>query len=268
MSADIDKNVPASNKTYPNRYALIIGNEDYTRFQPGLSSEVNVPFAVSDARTFKEYAIKTLGILPDNIYALENAISSEMSREIEKLEKIIQYEKGQAEVFVYYAGHGFPDESTKMAYLMPVDISGADVQRGIPLKTLYAGLTKYPSKRVTVFLDACFSGGGRDAGLLAARGVRIKADQEPVAGNLVVFSASSGQQSALPYSEKQHGMFTYFLLKTMQERKGNVSYRQLFENLKREVELNSIKVNGKDQNPELIFSPEVDGIWENWQLLE
>ena len=268
LTADVDKNIPVSKKKYPHRYALVIGNEDYTRFQPGLDNEVNVPFAVSDARIFAAYAERTLGIPSGNIYTLENAIGSEMNREIDRLINIIKYEKGQAEVFVFYAGHGFPDETTKMAYLMPVDISGADVRRGISLKKLYTELSRYPSRRVTVFLDACFSGGGRDAGLLAARGVRIKAVQEPLGGKLVVFSASQGQQSALPYREKQHGMFTYFLLKTLQEKKGDLSYAELYKSLKYEVELNSIRINSKEQNPELIFSPEVEDVWREWRLLD
>ncbi len=63
-------------------------------------------------------------------------------------------------------------------------------------------------------------------------------------------------------------MFTYFLLKNIQQSKGNITYGALFENIKREVELNSVKINGKDQNPDLIYSPVVEGIWENWHLLE
>ncbi len=59
--------------------------------------------------------------------------------------------------------------------------------------------------------------GGGDAGLLAARSIKVRPKQNVVNGNLVVFSASSGEQSALPYENEQHGMFTFYLLKKIKE---------------------------------------------------
>lgn len=267
LSADVDKNIPVTDMKRPHAYALIIGNEDYTKYQPGLSTESNVLFALNDARTFARYTENTLGISKRNIFLLENAIGSEMNREIERLAKLIEIENGQAEIFVFYAGHGFPDETTHQSYIMPVDISGANVTSAISLGGLYGKLTRFPAKQVTIFLDACFSGAGREAGLLAARSVRIKPNEELVSGNLIVFSASRGDQMALPYREKQHGLFTYFLLKSIQESKGNITCNELFEKVKNEVTLSAVRELGKEQNPSVIFSPQVLDIWGNWNLL-
>jgi hypothetical protein len=41
---------------------------------------------------------------------------------------------------------------------------------------------------------------------MAVRGVKIKPKDVVLNNNLVVFSASSGQQSALVYDEKHHGL--------------------------------------------------------------
>ncbi len=189
-----------------------------------------------------------------------------MNREIEKLSRLAFYSNGKAELIFYYAGHGFPDEKTKESYIMPVDISGSDVTSGIKLSYLYKKLTENPVKSATVFLVACFSGGGRNQGLLAARGVRIQPKENLVQGNLVVFSASTGEQSSLPYKEKQHGMFTYFLLKKLQESKGNVTYDELSNYIKTEVQLNSVKINSKDQNPQTLTSPSLSDEWKMWNL--
>lgn len=264
--SDVDNGIPMRDSKVDNRFALIIGNEDYTKFQNDLSSEVNVDFAVADASIFAEYCKKTLGIKEDNIVLLTDAISSQMNREIDKLSKLAQYSNGSAELIFYYAGHGFPDEITKESYIMPVDISGSDVNSGIKLSDLYKKLTQYPTVRVSVFLDACFSGGGRNQGLLAARGVRIAPKENPIPGNLIVFSASNGDQSSLPYKQKQHGMFTYFLLKKLQETKGNVSYKELGDYIRDQVQLNSIKINSKDQNPQVMASPSLSNNLENIKM--
>ena len=266
LSSDIDKNIPENKALKPNRYALIIGNENYTKYQTGLNSESNVDFATNDALTFAKYAEKTLGVPRENISIIIDAIGSKMKAEIEKICKIAEYSNGTAEIIFYYAGHGFPDEITKEGYLIPVDITGANVKEGIMLTTLYQQLTKNPVNKVTVFLDACFSGGGRNAGLLAARGIKIKPKTDVINGNLVVFTASSGEQTSLPYLEKNHGMFTYFLLKKIQETSGNVNYKTLADYIKNQVQLNSIKINSKDQNPDILYNQTIEGKWESWDF--
>ena len=65
--SDIDINIPVNSKN-KFRYALIIGNEDYSSFQSNLNSEQNVPFAINDARIFKQYALKTLGVKSENCF--------------------------------------------------------------------------------------------------------------------------------------------------------------------------------------------------------
>ncbi|MFH0896102.1 MAG: caspase family protein [Bacteroidota bacterium] len=266
LSSDVDKNIPEFTEKNQNRYALIIGNEDYSSYQNNLNSEANVEFARNDARIFSEYCEKTLGVPKENITLLTDAISTKMKSEIERFAKFAQYSSGNAELIFYYAGHGFPDEQSKDSYIMPVDISGASVNDGIRLTDLYTKLTQYPTKHVCVFLDACFSGGGRNQGLLAARAVKIKPKENTVGGNLIVFSASSGDQVSLPYKDKQHGMFTYFLLKKIQESKGDISMLELTSFVKQQVEINSVKINYKDQNPVISISPEVLSSWQNWKL--
>jgi hypothetical protein len=271
LRSDVDKDIPESAIANPNRYALIIGNENYSKYQNGLQTESNVEFAINDARIFAEYAEKVLGVPKENITLLTDAISSKIKSEIEKLSKLAKYideKEGdeQAELIFYYAGHGFPDEVSKEPYLIPVDISGANVQNGIKLADLYRSLTSSPVKKVSVFLDACFSGGGREAGLLAARAIKIKAKEEEIKGNLVVLTASNGEQSSLPYKEKQHGMFTYFLLKKLKESRGNLNFGELASYLKGEVQVHAVKVNSKEQNPGVLYSNEVKDQWESWSL--
>ena len=63
--------------------------------------------------------------------------------------------------------------------------------------------------------------------LATARGVAIKPKASTPGGNVIVFSAATGDETAYPYDEKGHGLFTYFLLKKLQENKGNVTLGEL-----------------------------------------
>ena len=265
LVSDVDRNIPENSRKYPNRYALIFGNEDYSTYQTSLSKESNVAYARNDAKTMKDYFNLTLGIPSENIDIHLDATAGRMNQSVDRLSKIIKNSAGNAEIFVYYAGHGLPDEN-KEPYLIPVDITGANVQSGLRLFDFYRKLTQFPSARVTVILDACFSGAARGRELLAMRGVRIKANEQELSGNLVVYTASSGEQGSLPYEEKKHGIFTYHLLKKIQESKGDISYSELYDHLKHQVGLNSVLINSKEQNPQLLYNPEVTSKLVQWKF--
>jgi hypothetical protein len=264
--SDVDKNIPLNATINPYHFAMIIGNEDYNSHQADLSSEINVDFARNDATAFKEYAIKTLGVPEKNVIFLLDATTGQMNQGISKLNLIIKNTQGKSTIFVYYAGHGLPDEQTKESYIMPVDVSGKNANEGILLKTLYSKLTEFPSKRITVFIDACFSGGARNQGLLAARGVKVKPKEGLLSGNIVVFSASSGVQSSLPLKEKYHGIFTYYLLKKIQETKGDINYDELSQSINENVSLQSVLINDKEQTPQINVSISIQNEWKNYNL--
>lgn len=263
---DVDKNIPANPAKNPYRFALIIGNEDYSSFQKDLNSEVNVAYAINDASIFKEYTSKTLGVPEENITLLVNAKAMDMNRAIKKINLLSKNSGGKAEIIFYYAGHGFPDEQTKEPYLMPVDVSGSELDFAVKLSDLYKQLNEFPCQKVTVFLDACFSGGARNQGLLAARGVKIKPKEGELKGKMVVFSASSGDQSSLPYKEKKHGLFTYFLLKKFQESMGVLTYKTLSDYLSEQIGVKSIIINNKEQNPQTNVSAEAQDVWAIWSF--
>ena len=124
-----------------------------------------------------------------------------------------------------------------------------------------------PAERVTVFMDACFSGSKRGEGMLAsARGVAIKAKTEAPKGKMVVFSAASGDETAYPLKDKEHGLFTYYLLKKLKETKGDVTYGELGSYITEQVSRKSIVSNGKSQSPTVTPSQNVAGTWKTMKL--
>lgn len=264
--SDVDMNIPLNPTKNELTFALIIGNEDYASHQTDLKAEANVEFARNDASTFKEYALKTLGLPEKNVILLYDATYGQMNQAIAKINMISKNTGGKAKIIFYYAGHGMPDETSKEPYIIPVDINGSNISSAIKLRDVYSKLTENASEQVVVFLDACFSGGARNQGLLASRGISIKPKEEFLSGNIAVLSSSSGIQSSLSYQEKKHGLYTYYLLKKLQESKGDVNLKDLNAYLKEKVGLEAVLINSKEQNPQVNTSAESLDKWESWKL--
>lgn len=257
----VDENIPISNKKNTNTFAVIIANENY-------QSVASVPFALNDGNIFREYCLKTLGIPEKQIKYMPNATGNQIKQQVGWLQTICDVFGEDAQIIFYYSGHGIPDESNRTAYLLPVDGIGTDVTTGYMLDNLYAALGNIPSKNVTVFMDACFSGSTRNDGkemLVAARGVAIKARSGMPQGNMVVFSAAQSDETAYPDYEEKHGMFTYYLLKKLQETEGNVTLQELGEYIIDNVRKKSA-LNGKLQTPCVTPSASLDASWREWKL--
>jgi len=266
LSSEVDKNIPQEPRKDANKFALIIGNEEYSRYQQGLNTEMNVAFARNDASIVRDYAVQALGFPESNVFLLQDATIGEMNQKLDLISKLAAKTGSNAELLFYYAGHGLPDENSHIPYLIPVDVSGTNIYQAIKLSEVYKKLSETGAKRITILLDACFTGGGRGSGLLATRSVKVKPTEETLEGNLVVFAATSGEQSALPYTKEKHGMFTYFLLKKIQESSGNLTYKELSDYVTKNVSLESLRVNQKEQDPAVNLSADVAGAWQSWKL--
>lgn len=254
-SSDVDINIPVTNKKADNTFVLVIANENYEFVD-------NVQFAHNDGEAFREYCIKTLGVPERQVWLYKDATGGIIAGGVDKMLQAMSI-FDNCNVIVYYCGHGIPDDSTGDAYIIPTDGKGTNTATCYSLNRLYKTLSSANAKSVTYFMDACFSGANRDGSMLvAARGVAREAKKEVITGNTVVFSAASGDETAMPYMEKQHGMFTYFLLKKLKETKGNVTYGELAEYIKTNVKKEAFLTNEKPQNPVVATSATSSATWK------
>lgn len=258
--SDVDLNIPNSHSSNENTFAVIIANENYQRVS-------TVEFAASDGAAFSKYCNLTLGVPEKNIHLVTDATLVSMWEQVDWITSIAKAYQGEAKIIFYYAGHGIPDEATRDAYLLPIDGNGTNTRTGYKLSELYSRLNEFPTASTVVFLDACFSGTERSGQMLAsARGVALKAKEEKPAGNMVVISAASGDETAYPYREKGHGLFTYYLLKKLQDSEGDVTLGELAGYVKDQVGKQSIVENSKSQTPSVIPSGQFVDQWQNVKL--
>ena len=259
IESDVDKNIPQTTKMQDNTFVLIVANEDYQFVD-------DVEFATHDGEIFKEYCIKTLGIPERQIRYYSNASYGVISGGVDWLKYALNNFEG-CKAIVYYCGHGIPDEKTGDAFIIPVDGKGTNTATCYSLNTLYTTLSATKASNITYFMDACFTGANKQGSMLvAARGVAREAKKETLKGNTIVFSASSGDETAMTYPEKGHGLFTYFLLKKLQETEGNVSYEDLAKYIKDNVKKEAFLINEKPQTPIIATSESSSDIWKKMSL--
>lgn len=257
--SDVDTNIPKTNSKSDDVFVLIIANENYLFLD-------KVKYATNDGAMFKEYCIKTLGIPERQIRYYPDATFGIIAGGVDWLRYALEnFEDSRG--IVYYCGHGIPNEKTSAAYIIPIDGKGTNMATCVSLNELYKTLAATNATRITYFMDACFTGANKEGNMLvAARGVAIKPKSGKLDGNTIVFSASSGDETAMTYEEKQHGLFTYYLLKKLQETSGDVSYEELANYISKKVKKDAFLLNEKPQTPVVATSPAVSSSWKNMKL--
>lgn len=261
--SDIDKNIPFNDITNDKTFVVIISNEKYID-----ENIPNVSYSTNDGKSVKEYCIRTLGVPLKNVKFLENATFNQIHTGINWVCDNAKAFDGEANIIIYYSGHGSPNEKTGNAYLLPIDGSFKDYRTAISIDDIYKQLGEINTKQTTVFLDACFSGTSRDGKNMLAdtRGVVIKTKPTQPMGNTIVFSAAQGDETAHPYKKKKHGMFTYFLLKKLQETKGKVLLGELGTYVSQQVRQHSVQEVGKSQTPTINISNNLSTNWKSITL--
>ena len=217
LVADVDTLVPKTRESRPKGQAVVIGVRDYQN-----KDVPDVKYAVHDAAIVHEYLINTLGYEKDNIIWLVNPDKAEFekvfgTREHPRGQLARRVTEGASDVFIYYSGHGAPDPNECRAYLMPANCDPSyAAQQGYSIDLLYDNLGKLNARTVTVVLDACFSGRSAGGNILANASPAVISTLESRANfppGSAILSASKSDQIASWYTQKKHGLFTYFFLK-------------------------------------------------------
>jgi hypothetical protein len=224
-------------------YAVVIGIERYRERLP------NADFSADDAKLAAQYFERVLGVPEQNLVLMTNerATKGDFEKYFERW--LPNRVEAGDDVYVYYSGHGAPNPAKGDAYLVPYDGDPAYIdQTGFAIKRLFDDLAKLPAKQVYVAMDSCFSGaGGRS---VIAKGARplVAVVQSAVPANVTVLAASASDQISNSYQEKGHGLFTYYLLKGLKEKGGNL--RAAFDYLKPEVARVARREYNTDQDPQ------------------
>jgi len=235
--------------------AIVIGITDYR--DPSIPK---VPFGSHDAEVFAKYVQNIAGVRKENIKVLRdaNATLTDISETFEQW--LRQKAQADSTILIYYAGHGAMDPSNGNVYLVPFEGRAESISRLYSLDKLYQNLESLPTKDITVFLDACFSGGGRSITAQGTRPLLISGPKTEVRSEKIAVLAAAGpNQISSDYDRMKHGLFTYFLLKGLRgdadsEKDGWISMQKLYEYVSTNVSRTALDELSRDQNPVLLGS--------------
>ncbi len=282
---DIDINIPETNTNNNNTFVLIISNEHYEHSFP------NVPYASNDSKVFQNYCIKTLGIPERQIRYLENASENTIQTEgVEWLKNLMKITNGASNILIYYVGHGIIN-ADNLPYIIPSNVKSLTtskwgkaqtedreaiplskkelkklLEESISLESFCKQFDNVPLQTLTIFCDAGFNGSQRNGEIFLqipqtaekTKGMRLR-------GNAIIFCAADFTKPVYSFEDKKHGFFTYYLLKTLRENLGNITYRQLFDDIKDAVSFES-SLQGKQQIPTIVVGGKTKDNWENKTL--
>ena len=235
-----------------NRIALIIGVEKYE------NTPVQALYASNDAKLFKYFANKALGISSSNIKLLIDNDAKRLDT-IEALKawlprKIVA---NQSELFVFFSGHGYPSKDGNL-YLIPQNGDPRFLEESaLSQKYIIDQIEKLKPKSVIMFFDACYSGQSRTGEVLIAglKPLAIVPDDPDIPSNFSIFSSSEYNQISATIKEAKHGIFSYYLMKGLQgnaDENGNkqITNNELIAYLKTNVGQEAF-IQNREQNPML-----------------
>ena len=246
IESDVDHANYLSNENAAN-YAVVIGVENYAHLPAAA-------FAKRDAEAMRAH-LRALGYPGQNVAMLTDsqATGSKLKSYIESW--LPRNVKPESKVFVYFAGYGAPDTESKQAHLLLWDGDPQYISdTGYPLKRLYQKLNELKAKEVIVALDTCFTGaGGRSVLAKGARPLVGKLDTGGASDldKVVVLMAAGFDEVTGDEKSQGHGLFTYYLLKSLNESSGNDTVRGAFARLSAKVQEAARKAN-QSQTPQLL----------------
>jgi formylglycine-generating enzyme required for sulfatase activity len=231
-------------------YAVVIGIDSYQKIG-------SLRYAVADAKAVAQ-TLRQRGYAVTELYneratkrAIESELRTKLPRRVGKEDRVL----------IFYAGHG-KDEKIEggkpMGYLLPVDSERDDIPAtGVSMGTVRELADALPAKHVLFLLDVCFGG---------IAGTLTRGDPPPVTEAYLkqitrergrhLITAGAADQEVIESAQWGHSVFTYFLLKGLnegladQDDNGVITARELHTYLESRV-FGEAQQQGHQQTPQM-----------------
>lgn len=230
-------------------YALIIGNEAYRSFTP-----LRSPLA--DAHAMATVLGRDYGFI---VRTLENATRYEM---LSALSHLRREATENDHVLIYYAGHGYLDETTSRGYWLPIDAERDNVANWVSTNDVTDVLAGLQARHALILADSCFSG------TLLRSDPTVEIDER---GSMLrklasrrsrSIMTSGGLEPVIDDGAGKHSIFAAALLKALSSNRQPIEAGRLFVEIRDRVSLNAAQTpqyaplrNAGHDGGDFIFEP-------------
>jgi hypothetical protein len=184
-------------------YALVIGINNY-RHLPKLTT------AAPDAQA--------LATLLHTQYGFETTILLDATRD-QITKALNDYRRNldeNANLLVYYAGHGIYDKAADKAYWLPVDADSDDNSHWIMADEITTEMKVIPARHILIISDSCYSGGlTRDVTPVLTRQERDRFLEKMILGKSRTLMSSGALEPVSDSGAGGHSVFTGALLQAL-----------------------------------------------------
>lgn len=189
--------VPAVRK----RIAVLVGNNDYRMPIPGLDTPI------ADVEKIADVLRSRFGY---EAHVVKNASKAQI---IEALNRVATDAKPEDSVLLFYAGHGYLMDDTKMGFWIPIDASVKTAANWISNTDISKLLAAIPSRQLILVSDSCFSGSLTKEQKVTYSG-KPKPEEVLRRRSVLVFS-SGGDEPVSDEGKEGHSIFAWNLIKTL-----------------------------------------------------
>ncbi|WIM04928.1 MAG: caspase family protein [Candidatus Nitricoxidivorans perseverans] len=188
------------------RLAVLIGNNDYKNPIPELETPV------ADVGRTAEILKNRFGFEPR---VLKNAGKAQI---VEALNKIAAEATPEDSVLLFYAGHGYLMDDTKMGFWIPVDASVKTAAGWISNTDISRLLAAIKARQLILVSDSCFSGSLTKEQKIGAGGAANR--DEVLRRRSVLVLSSGGDEPVSDEGKEGHSIFAWNLIKTLEAADG------------------------------------------------
>lgn len=198
--------VDAKRPAQTDRWTVVLGTQGYT--DTTLSP---IKTALNDARLVQAMLLSRYAVSDQRGALLADATKKDWERQ---LVDSLTSARPQTQVLIYVTGHAFLGEDDKV-YLAPKDFDFANMAAtGMPLDWLAERLNECSSKDKLLILDVTPAVTGKDAQRQVAGRALLDKLKTPFQSTHVLIACDAGQQSRV-WTEKQHGLFAWWLAEAL-----------------------------------------------------
>ena len=244
------------------KWALLVGINDY---QGDISP---LRYCETDVAAFRQSLVEVAGFAPDKIYLMTSRMSGQKEPTNVNVIKHLSLLSGRIkpdDTFIFYfAGHGISKDGYSFLLATNSDSTTVDTLKisAVPLNQVSQILSRIKAKQLLTIIDACRndpeSGRGEKDNLLTdtfSRGFKIKrisdTSGEPKI-SATLYACNIGER-AYEWQEKEHGVFSYYLLEGLRGKavnsQGELVVTDLADYTQKKVVAWSEEYKGRKQTP-------------------